>query len=164
MRIGVVKTDDGEHSSETLAAACASDIMSIDAAAMSTPRMLAARKLETAVIAALVPHHEAAQDTTKTELATDPEAHFARTDLHDPGDWPAKALVDIQAAAKGTEWEADFNHPEKSTGILRVIGQYLVDTMHLERLYHRDRNPDDSHARAYGENPTGIAVIPLAGG
>lgn len=164
MRIGVVKTDDGEHSSETLAAACASDIMSIDAAAMSTPRMLAARKLETAVIAALVPHHEAAQDTTKAELVTDPEAHFARSDLHDPGDRPDKALADIQAAARGTEWEAQFNDPEKAPAIRQLIGQYMVDTAHLERLYHRDRNPDDSHARAYGENPTGIAVIPLAGG
>jgi len=164
MRIGVIKTDGGEHSAETLAAACASDIVSIDAATMSTPRMLAARRLETAVIAALVPHHEAAQDATKAELAADPKAHFERTDLHDPGDWPAKALADIQAAAKGTEWEADFNHPGKAAGILHLIGQYLIDTMHLERLYHRDRNPDDSHAKAYGENPTGIAVVPLTEG
>lgn len=163
MRIGIIKTDNGEHSPELMASACAGEIMHIDPSKMDGPRLLAAQKLEVLVIEALVAHHAAARDMTKESLVADSAAHFARSDLLDPGELLEQALSDVQSAARGTPWEAHFHDPDKVSAMRQVIGQFLVDMMHLERLYHRDRNPDDLHAKAYGENPTGIAVIPLAG-
>jgi uncharacterized protein (DUF305 family) len=164
MRIGVIKTDGGEHSPELMASACAGEIMHIDPSKMGGPRLIAAQRLELKVVEALIAHHAAARDMTKESLAADSAAHFARSDLLDPGELLEKAIADVQASAAGTPWEADFRDPAKASALRQVIGQFLVDMMHLERLYHRDRNPDDLQAKAYGENPTGVAVIPLTEG
>lgn len=162
MKIGIIKTDNGEHSPEVMASACAGNIMNIDPSKMDGPRLMAAQRLELAIVEALVPHHAATRDATKAELQTDATAHFARADLHDPGDRLEQAVADVQAAAAGTPWEDQFMHPEGVAVLRGRIGQFLVDMAHLERLYHRDRNPGDALAAAYAAQPTGIAVVPVS--
>lgn len=160
MKIGIIKTDNGMHSAELMASACAGQVMNIDPANMDGPRLLAAQKLEVAIVEALVPHHAAARDAVKAELAADATAHFARSDLHDPGSVLDSAMSSVMDAAAGTPWEAEFT--EKKAEIRHRVGQFLVDMAHLERLYHRDANPTDALAKAYGDNPAGNVVVPLA--
>jgi hypothetical protein len=159
MKIGIIKTDGGEHSPELMASVCAGQIMSIDPSKMAGPKLIAAQQLELAVTQALIRHHTGARDAVRDELKANAAAHFARPDLHDPGARLDQALADVTAAAVGTPWESEFADETKRAAIRQVIGQFLVDMAHLERLYHADREPGDAAARAYRATPTGTAVI-----
>lgn len=165
MQIGIIITNSspdnpaGEHSAEKLAAACAERLMNIDTSNMDGVRVLEARRLEIAIIEALVPHHEAVMTSTKQDLQANSAIHFARADLHHPGTKLAEAITAVEKAAAESSWAKEFQSPEARAHMHAVIGQFLVDTAHLERCYHADRNPDDPHAAAYKAAPTGIMVV-----
>lgn len=167
MQVGIIITNPtsgnpkGRHSAEKLAAACAERLIAVDTTMMNDDRQLEARKLEIGIIEALTPHHVAAQSRTKAELHANSANHFARSDLHEVGGALNQAVAAVQNAAKGSLWEANFKTPEAVAHMKQTIGQFLVDTMHLERFYHADDHPDDKHAAAYRVAPTGIAVIPV---
>lgn len=159
MRVGIIVTNHGQHSPEKLAAACADQILNIDPTNMDGDRVLEARRLELSIIEALVPHCAEVRDRTKSELHDNPRAHFARTDLHHAANEKLDHAVSaIQAAAASTEWAKQFSDPETVVQIRHRVGQFLVDTAHLERLYYRDRHPDNHMARRYAENPTDLPV------
>jgi len=142
-------TDGGPHSPEKMATACAGAIVNIDPSKIDGARLIAAQRLEFAIVEALVKHTSDAQTETRSSLANDPAAHFARSDLNDPGQRLDEAMNDVQAVADGTEWGEQFREPDKAAAIRQVIGQYLVDISHIERLWHADRNPSDTMAVAY---------------
>lgn len=164
MNVGIIVTNNGEHSPEKLALACAEKLMEIDPAMMDGDRVMAALKLKMDVMEALMPHMKNAAAQTKAEIHNDAKAHFSRADLHDPGERLNEVVSHIKEAAQGTPWQDQFNSRESDAIMRSVVGQFLVDTAHLERLYHADRNPDDEHAAAYKAAPTGIAVLPMAQG
>lgn len=159
MQIRAIVTHNGEHSPEKMALACAQRLVEIDPTLTDGERVLAAQRLELAVVEALIPHHAAARDEVRGKLAADAAAHFAEPNLHDPGARLDEALAAVTEAAAGTPWEADFRDPAAQARMRRIIGQFLVDMAHLERLYHADRNPADAAAQAYRAQPTGIAVV-----
>jgi hypothetical protein len=161
MRVGIIATDYGEHSAEKLAANCAAQLIEFNWAMMDGARVMQAKKLEMDIIEALIPHHSEAQIETRSELISNAAAHFAKPPsvlLH-PGDRLQEAIDAVIACAVGTPWQDEFKTDAARAHLHAVIGQYLVDTQHLERLYHSDRNPDDAAAKAYKENPTGTLVL-----
>lgn len=159
MRIGVIITDGGKHSPEKFAMACAGNLIAIDVESLPGPRYISAQKLQLDIAEALIAPHASAQATTRSELTADAAAHFTRTDLHDPSKYLDQAVENVQAAASGTEWESLFLVPDAVERMRQVIGQYLVDLMHSERLWHARDNPDDRSAAAYVALPSGVIVV-----
>jgi hypothetical protein len=161
MKIGIIVTDGGPHSPEKMATACAGALLSFDPSKLDGTRLLAAQRLEMAVVEALVPHHASVMETTRNELIANSAAHFAKGNLHDPGPALDEAVAAVLAAADATEWGPAFRDPDKLAQMRQVIGQFLVDSAHIERCWHSDRNPRDALAAAYKAAPAGILLAPM---
>jgi hypothetical protein len=161
MKIGVIVTEghQAEHPPEKLAMACVEALIEIPEANNSGLRYVAALKLKLACLDVLTRHHADAQTAVQTALAADAAAHFAAGGLHDPGPRLDQAVAEFQAAAKGTEWEAQFSDPTTVEQVRACIGQSLVDIAHVSRLWHAVRNPSDKAAAAYVAQPTGIVDL-----
>jgi hypothetical protein len=148
MQFGILTTNGGTHTPEKWASHCAGRIVAIGPD-LDGVKLIQAQTLQAQIAAALVEHHAAVRDGTKAALASDPAAHFAQPELHDPGERLDAALAAVVGAAKGTPWEGDFADPEKVAMIRHAIGQSFVDVAHVERLHHSDRRLDDAAAQAY---------------
>ena len=162
MKIGIIVTESGTHSAEKLALVCASNLVGISNITQNDPRYVAATRLQLDVADALTKHHDGVQRSIQAALEADAPAHFSSSDLHAPGERLDAAIADVLAVTDLTEWSHVFRDEVGMNAMSACIGQSLVDTAHLERLYHGDRNPSDQYAAAYRENPSGVLIIPVS--
>lgn len=171
--VGIMATDGGPHPPEKWARVTASQIIDI---AASAPEALLreARAFEEKVVGILEGHHGLVQVHERTSLETQGTERLAdpiNTEGHVPD-----AVDDIIAAAKGTSFEAHFNLPQRQEPQLdnegnqvrdvdgnpmivtvpstreyleQLLHQHFHHSMHIERSWHADANPDHPHSIAF---------------
>ena len=147
---GIVTTnnDGGKgHTPEKLAMVTARQLFDFDPNTLDSAKLAPAQKLLAAIQEALIPHHAKVQSTEREILKEKGSAHLDTP--HDPLAAAQAALADIQAAAKGTPWESEFQNPEIVSGMTQVIGNWFATSQHIERQYHCHRNPTDPVAKAW---------------
>ncbi len=148
MTIGILVTNNGPHPPEKWAEATASHIVDI-ADHVAGERRGAAIKLQAAIIDVLETHHATVQTGERAKI----DEHGADRLAHplDPGEHLSLdgAVKEIVAAAKGTPWEADFAASAMTDHLRTLLGSHFCTSMHIERSWHADRNPDTEQARAF---------------
>ena len=142
----VLKTDGGPHSPEKWAVATAEHICPIDDK-VDGDRLLAAKKLQTAIAEALMPHHDKVQATERGHLHAKGDDHFDNP--LDPTQHLDEAMAAIIGAAKGTPWEAHFSQADVQAAIRHEVGTHFASAMDIERQIHADKHPHHPKARAY---------------
>jgi hypothetical protein len=146
MQIGIMATDGGAHPPEKWARTTASQIISI---ASSAPDALLreATDFEARLVETLTKHHGLVQDSERGALGTEgPErlASVIDTSQHTPD-----AVDDVIALARGTSFAAHFAKPEVRAYLERLLHEHFHHSMHIERSWHADANPDHPHAVAF---------------
>lgn len=144
-------SDGGPHSAEKWAHVGAQEIMKLVQIAPSAPKeaFKAYRELEERIYYTLLKAHGDMQDEERRYLSAD----SAR--LHEPAMAERAAqtwapVVASQANEDGAGlFEAHFKRLDVQEHIYRVLGQHFADSIHIERCWHADRNPDNPHAQAF---------------
>jgi hypothetical protein len=104
----IMITNDGPHPADFWAQVTAEHIAPISDD-MTGARRVVAMKLQADIMAALMPHHVKVQENEKSKIAADPAHHLLAVDPEThTKEFVAESLKDIEAAAKGTEWEKHF--------------------------------------------------------
>jgi hypothetical protein len=111
-----------------------------------------AMQLQIAIAQALTPHHATVQTDEQTALVADAATQFSEP--HDPSGYFDQAVTDIQAAAAGTPWAAQFADPAMVAQIKRVLGSHFATAQHIQR---------QAYARANPEHPAGQAFMAQLG-
>lgn len=146
MRVGVLITNGGPHSPQDWAQVTAGQI--IDIGSQSPAALLAeARAFEAKIVAVLTRHHELVQQHERSQLGAQGSARLAG-DL-DPTAHIPDAVDDIVAASRGTSFAAHFAQARVRDYLERLVGGHFASSMHIERLWHADRNPEAEEAKAY---------------
>lgn len=142
----IMITNDGPHPAEKWAITTAEMIFPIDQS-VDGERLMQARRLEQAIVEALVPHHSNHQHAERHALKEHGDAHLDVE--HNPLSNAQQALSSIVSAAKGTPWEAHFLDAAVQHEVLQVIGNHMASAAHIERQWHCNRNPNSERARAW---------------
>ena len=141
----VMVTNGGPHPPDFWAQATAEHIAPINPDMTGQRRRLALR-LQAAIEDALLPHHTTVQEAERSALSAD-AAHML-TPL-DPEPHLDEAVAAVQAASKGTEWEAHFLDPEVVAEMRQQIGIHFATAQHIERSWEADRDPSHPAAVAF---------------
>jgi hypothetical protein len=160
MFVGVLATDGGPHPPEKWAALTASQIIDIASSAPAT-LLAEARGFQAKIEGILTRHHELAQTHERDSLATEGPERLA-ADIDTSGHVP-DAADDIVAAAKGTSFAAHFAKPEVRAYLERLLHEHFHHSMHIERLWHADANPDHPTAVVFKDRVTNGGTGALAG-
>ena len=148
MPIGILITDGGPHPADKWAECTASHIVSI-ADHVAGERRGSALKLQAAVIDILERRHTTVQTGERGKSGEhgharlghdlDPEHHVVLDEV----------VAEIVAAAQGTPWAAEFAQPATADALRQLIGQHFSTSIHIERSWHADRNPEIPEAAAF---------------
>ena len=147
MIIGILTTDNGAHSATKWAEATSTHIVSI-ADGISGEKKTSALKLQAAVIDLLVNAHSDVQSGERGRIAADPSVINTMLDAAAHVSIP-QLISNIIDAGKSTPWEADMATPAFSEQLDLVLRNHLHTSMHIERSWHADSNPDTPHAQAF---------------
>lgn len=146
MRVGVLITNGGPHSPEDWAQVTAGQI--IDIGSQSPAALLAeARAFEAKIIGVLARHHQLVQQQERGQLVAEGSARLAGA--LDPTGHIPDAVDDVIAASRDTSFASHFAKPDVRDYLERLIGGHFASSMHIERLWHADRNPEAAEAKAY---------------
>jgi hypothetical protein len=146
----ILITDGGPHPPEKWAHVSVSEIMQVIQVAPSAPQTAfrARRDLEGKLFDLLIKLHGQIQEFERASLAADASAIHA--DLSHLAEIGAKGAIDlILMQVKDTAFAEHFNRQDVKDHIARVLGQHFADSMHIERHWHADRNPENEHVKAY---------------
>lgn len=149
-------TQKGTHSPEKWAVATSEMICPIAVDPNEGDRALAAKKLQTAIAEALMPHHVKVHEGEHAGLKANGDDHF---DKHpDPTEYLDEAVDAVSAAAVGTPWETHFAGAEVRAAVRHQIGVMFVSHQDVERQHHADKNPGHAKAQAYKAARHGLPV------
>lgn len=147
-RVVVMATDGGPHAPDKWAVVTAEHIVDIDPMLQQrdSGRYMAARRLQIAVAGALVPHHAKVQRHEQDHLKRSAERFSAELDASEHLD---DAIAAIQAAARGTLWEAHFQDPAVVDAMCFELHRHFATSMDIERQWHARRNKDLPEGQKY---------------
>lgn len=135
---GVLISSDGSHSADQWAVVVAEHIFPVNPA-VEGDRLLAARRVQNAIVEALVPKFQAEIDREKNNLASDGHARLSAD--YDSAGTTEDAYTAVCECLKGTPWEAKPEDPEWAR-IMRGELQVQFNTVqNIERQWHCHRNP-----------------------
>lgn len=136
---GILITDGGPHSAEKWAVATSERIF--DITKVAGERVIAAKKLQNTIAESMVRHHAEAQTREQAHLST-PESAKVRlaapyvADRDEATREAAEVIVDVQAAAKGSPWEAHWADPAVVAAASHIIAGDLMTVKDIERQWH----------------------------
>lgn len=87
-------------------------------------------------------HHGDLQKFERAECKKDGKRAGNRR--FDPSTHASKAAADLHAVLAATPFASHFARPEVKEVLERIIGQHFVNSMNIERCYHRDRQAKGS--------------------
>ncbi len=148
MSTGILVTNGGPHSADRWAEATASHIVDI-ADHIAGEKRGAAIRLQAAIIDILTTHHTTVQVGERNVLQN--VGHSRLCAPLNPIDHVSidQIVSEIIAAANGTPWAAEFNDPEAAIHLRAVLHQHFATSMHIERSWHADRNPNIPEAMQF---------------
>lgn len=148
MNLGVIKTDGGAHSPETMAAVAASEIIQVSASA-SGRQAIEGRRLELKILDILEAGHKEVQSSELAKLAG-PGGNDRLGKEYDPTEHGLNETVTaIVEASKGTVFESALTDPVAQERIRAVVGKHYATDMHIQRSLHADKEPHSDHAKAF---------------
>jgi hypothetical protein len=147
----IMITDGGPHSFEKWASETVGQIIQIGKDASGKDAM-EARKLELKLLDLLEGHHKVVQESERDKL-TNTVGHERLNHPLDPNEHDLDAKVaEIVEVSKGSVYESHFAKPEIQEYIKSVLASHFSTSMHIERNWHADRNPDNEHAKLFKSN------------
>lgn len=148
MRVSILKTDGGPHSPGKWATATAGQIIEI-AASASADQEAEGRRLELQIIDILEKYHSLVQESERNALETKGSGHLDH--YHNPNIHVnvQEVVNEIVTAGRTTQWAPHFENQEVVNHIYNTIATDMATSMHIERQYHCDRNPNDEVAQSY---------------
>ena len=145
-KIMITNNTDGNHSVEDWALTSAETLC--DISGLDGQRQMAARRLQAEFVEHLTKLHTMVQQSERDRLATDPR-HITthRGDEFTPVS--RATITKLADIAAGTEWAGHYARPEVQNTMHDELMRHLLTSVHVERLSHSDRHPDDEYARQY---------------
>lgn len=157
---GVMITNGGPHSAEKWADMTGEHIFPIDANAMAADRLIQARKLQVAIIEALVPHHHGIQTVERGKLHVAGDAHLDTP--YTPEDTAADALESVLKILDGSPWDKRGDETWQRV-VLGELSTHFATSQNIERQWHCRRNQKSDVAKAWIEQHHPETPIPEAG-
>lgn len=157
--IGLMVTNGGAHPPEKLAAMTVSQLIQIASNATGAA-VNEGRKLELKIIEILEDAHRLVQSRERDEL-TKGKGHARLDDRLDINDVLEPTVASILAAAATTHYKDHFQQQHVRDHVRQVVGQQLTNNMHIERLWHADRNPNRPESKRYKERHANVQVPAL---
>jgi hypothetical protein len=154
----ILVTDGGPHPPEKWAHVSADEIMALIEVAPSAPKSAfrAKRRLEGRIFDTLIKAHSDLQVEERRHLTADSARLHA--DIAAMATVAARAWTEMVVAEARTDrdegdpfgpFEEHFNRADVQEHIFRILKQHFGDSIHIERHWHADRNPDNPHVKAY---------------
>lgn len=138
MHVGILVSEGGGHSPDKWAVLSSEMIFRIDPV-VDGDRLIAARRLQNDIAAALSPIFDAHQKEERDCLAKDGDAHLMHD--HDARDRAAKAIDAIAAVAKKTPWEKHWADLDVRFAAMTEIMSHLATAAKEERMLYSDVAP-----------------------
>ena len=145
MFTGILITDGGPHPADKWAVFIAERIVPTDNVKIGSRPALALR-LQLAVAEAIEDDFAKIQADEQQKLAADPEHLFSP---HETDTYVSTMMMDIATCAAGSPWEDHYKSPVVQDEIRSLLTQHVKDTMHIERSWHTDRNPDLEQSKRF---------------
>jgi hypothetical protein len=131
MQLGILITNNGKHSNEKLAIACASDIIQIGADA-SGQQAIDGRKLENKIIEILETYFEKLAAFEHAEIEANGTAHLASEFVAHPEMFDG-AVADIMTAVASSPLASWFNNDETKANVVKAVEKWLLNGHHMHR-------------------------------
>lgn len=149
VQVGVMVTNGGAHPADKWAEQCTEAMLSLlndanpdDTSPAAAAAREAKRKLRPTLFdifnAAFPAVQKAECDHLEANVKTAEEAHAHAWGRHDPDAFKG-VMEKVHAAFAGTPWAEHFAQPYVQDVMWSVVGQHMVDMMHIQRRYHHDR-------------------------
>lgn len=138
-------SNDGPHSPDDWAIATAEEIFALDPSLVAG-RLLEAKRIQLAIASLLSPIHAAVMSKEKEALCSNPD-HC--DNAHEIGDMAHEAVNEIAELARRSPWGNLLNSNEWQVEAIAALSQHLITAIHIERLWHADRNPENAAAQSY---------------
>lgn len=129
----IMVTNGDAHPPEQWAVVTAEQLMPMDGD-IAEGRRIEAMKLQAAIAEALMPHHEEAQTAERSKLKEVGDDHLDTP--HDTTPHVDGAIDAIQAAARGTPWEAHWQKPEVVAAAQSVLDSHFETAKQIERHWY----------------------------
>lgn len=140
MQYGVMITNGGAHPPEKWAIATAEQICPVSDELQGS-RLIEAKRVQLAVMEAILPHHKAHQDNERHQLKTAGDAVLDGD--HNPMPRAEEALQAVIACLAGSPWE-DKTKDKAWQGVVGgVLATHFATSADIERQWHCHRNPSD---------------------
>jgi hypothetical protein len=138
-------TNNGPHPAEAWAQVTAEHLAPLGPD-VTGHRRLKALELQAKIANAIEEHHQSVQDTERAKLAADTDHIMVPPDASAHLD---AGIAAIQAAAKGTEWEANFQDTARLALIRQELAAHFASSQPIEKSWHADKNPTAQAAVAF---------------
>lgn len=135
---GILITSGDSHSADQWAVVTAEHIWPINPA-VEGDRLMAARKIQNAIVDLLVPHFQSQIASEKANLQADGNARL-NADFDTAGETDS-AYAEICTALSGTPWESKPQDPEWERIMKGELRVQFNTVQHIERQWHCHRNP-----------------------
>ena len=150
MKVGVMITNGGTHPPEKWAEQSADqiiDAIQLEPTYVAYEAALQGKNLlRDKVRDALVGLHGQVQSKERGYLQAS-SGHLAEP--LDPSDHIDEALAAVNAAIAGSMFASHYAKPDTQLYIKNVLASHFSSSMHIERSWHADKNPDDANAKAF---------------
>jgi hypothetical protein len=141
----ILSTNGGSHPPEKWSMTTAEQIFDIGST-VAGDRLIQAQKLQLSIAEALMPHYAKMQEDQRSKLESDAKSILVPPNVDDRVE---AVMKDVINAAKGTAWQAHFANPEVQAAAREVLANHFRSSLHVERLWHADRNPDCEVSQSY---------------
>lgn len=145
--VSFLASHDGPHSAEQWAGITAQTIFQVDPA-LSGARLNEALKTSKDIHETIVDHYADLQNAERASLAADP-SHSSNPLIARVGT-AAKDLVEaLSWSAVQTPWEDMLHSVGWVEAALREVTNHMLTILHIERLWHADKHPENQAAQSY---------------
>ena len=155
----ILATDNGPHPAEKWAHVTTQEILAMIEIAEGAPPSASIDKMEFEVrlLRVLAEGHRRIQEVERSALA---DSHDRLLEKLQDQNIANETVSNIVKASSGTMFADHFRKNSTSAHLHEVVTNHFASSMHVERLWHTDRNPDHPNSQAYRAHFGALAPLP----
>ena len=164
MRLRLLITNNGKHSDDKMATACAADLVE-NASNLTGQDALDMRRLENQIMEILTGHFKGIADREHAGLTSKGHEHLAEP-LHAHAESAEKMEADILAAYEASPFAAGMDREQAAKNVKEVVHKWVRQAQHMHRDWfatsgmighhtdltkHPDHDPENEHVKRWKE-------------
>lgn len=134
---GIMITNGGPHSAEKWAFTTGEMLFPIDSN-VAGDRLIAAKKVQLAIIEALIPHHDVNMTNERNQLSS--SGDIALDLPYSPEQEMQRAFNSIVSILKTSPWAYKAVDPEWEKAVKEILASHFATSQNIERQWHCHRS------------------------